>query len=416
MAVAYSAAHAEDSLGVAVFDLGAPGEGGASAAAAGLLHPLTTRGGLIWRGREAFESSTSLVLRTQARARELVARGRESEPSVTEGLSGPEFGFAHGVLRVARSEAQATTYRAAAERARRTLAQTAASAAGGAHTIVAKADAGDDALIRWVDAAEARTLIGVDAAPPDCAGGIWCARGLCVDAPAYLRALWDVTTDAAAAVAWCASPLQMVDVRALCEAFDMVVIAVGAASLEVRGLQALPLALVRGQSLCWPSAPAAACPRVGVLGGCYLVPLGHAPSSDGKGGDSCVVGGATFEALIGGVPPDAAASASSLAKLQVDLATLWPAGAAPAAAAAVRPHGMGVRATPPRTQLGSVPITGRVPGERNAWFVTGLGGRGLLYHAELGRTVALAALRDDTGELIAETRVALESSEHRELE
>ena len=49
----------------------------------------------------------------------------------------------------------------------------------------------------------------------------------------------------------------------------------------------------------------------------------------------------------------------------------------------------------------------RVPGARNAWFITGLGGRGLLYHAELGRTVALAALRNDENELIAETRVAL---------
>ena len=38
-----------------------PGEGGASAAAAGLLHPFTPRAKLTWLGREGFASSSRLI-------------------------------------------------------------------------------------------------------------------------------------------------------------------------------------------------------------------------------------------------------------------------------------------------------------------------------------------------------------------
>ncbi|KAG8470280.1 hypothetical protein KFE25_008701 [Diacronema lutheri] len=379
MSVAHHAAAADANVGIAVFDVAEPGEGGASAAAAGLLHPLTTRGGLIWHGVESFQSAAQLVAQTQAR-------------------SGAQFCFARGVLRVARSEAQATTYRAAAERAIRQHALT-----------VSDGDVEGGELLCWVDAARARELIGADAAPADCAGGVWCARGLCVDAPAYLRALWAATCEAAACALWVVHPVHSLD--AACAHFDAVVVAVGAASASVRGLEALPVSLVRGQTLCWPDVPLPLCPRVGVLGGQYLVPLGgdsgRVPAADGRaatGGAARVVGGATFEPLSAGAAPLGSADASTvaLAELCEELAQLWPMSAQVAEGSGPpRPHGMGVRAMPPRTRLGSVPLAGRVPGhERNAWFVAGLGGRGLLYHAELGRTVALAALADDDGALL----------------
>ena len=80
----------------------------------------------------------------------------------------------------------------------------------------------------------------------------------------------------------------------------------------------------------------------------------------------------------------------------------------------------GVRANPPRSQLGSLPLVGRVSsasdgdaeveveprGEtgaferksarrRNWWYVGGLGARGLVYHGMLGAIVAEAALTGD---------------------
>ncbi|KAJ1633258.1 FAD dependent oxidoreductase [Pavlovales sp. CCMP2436] len=368
MSVAFHATQLDSSVGVAIFDAAKPGEGGASAAAAGLLHPLTKRGGLIWRGVESFDSAARLVQRTQAHADEAHAPG-PPQP----------FCFEHGVLRVARSEAQAKMYEDSAAKARWRCADSPHAAEH----------------FSWVDGQQARALIGEAAAPSDCAGGVWCARGLCIDAPSYLRALWAATAEAAASARWC-----VVEVRALaelCAQFDAVVVAVGAASANVPGLEKQPLSLVRGQTLCY-RMPVEACPRVGVLGGVYLVPLEDAP------GGRRVIGGATYEPLGMGaeaeVEVDADAPSAALADLRVQLGLLWP----PSEGAQLkggRLHGSGIRAVPPRTHR--VPLTGRVPGTENAWFVTGLGGRGLLYHAELGRTVAAAALTNDNGALLSET-------------
>ena len=56
----------------------------------------------------------------------------------------------------------------------------------------------------------------------------------------------------------------------------------------------------------------------------------------------------------------------------------------------------GVRALPPRTAEGSLPLAGKLqePG-RQWWVVVGLGARGLVYHAWLGRLIACAILAND---------------------
>ena len=46
-----------------IYDPSAPGCGGASAVAAGLLHPFTPRGREIWQGREGFAASCALLAR-----------------------------------------------------------------------------------------------------------------------------------------------------------------------------------------------------------------------------------------------------------------------------------------------------------------------------------------------------------------
>jgi hypothetical protein len=62
-----------------------------------------------------------------------------------------------------------------------------------------------------------------------------------------------------------------------------------------------------------------------------------------------------------------------------------------------------VRALPPRTSLGSVPLAGKLPPAlgnpegRPWWLLVGLGARGLVYHAWLARQLAEAALAGDEG-------------------
>eukprot|EP00884_Botryococcus_braunii_P015276 jgi/Botrbrau1/2431/Bobra.0395s0053.1 len=56
----------------------------------------------------------------------------------------------------------------------------------------------------------------------------------------------------------------------------------------------------------------------------------------------------------------------------------------------------GVRALPPRTHEGSLPLAGRLQTSRERWWVVaGLGARGLVYHAWLGQLLAHAILEDD---------------------
>ena len=75
----------------------------------------------------------------------------------------------------------------------------------------------------------------------------------------------------------------------------------------------------------------------------------------------------------------------------------------------------GVRANPPRSSLGSLPLVGRVrlrDGNRrgverekkNWWYVGGLGARGLVYHGVLGAIVADAALTGDDARVPPELR------------
>ena len=64
----------------------------------------------------------------------------------------------------------------------------------------------------------------------------------------------------------------------------------------------------------------------------------------------------------------------------------------------------GVRAAPPRTALGNIPIAGflgEVPEEgrkAGVWLVGGLGSRGLIYHGVLGEEMGRAVIRRDEGE------------------
>ncbi len=64
----------------------------------------------------------------------------------------------------------------------------------------------------------------------------------------------------------------------------------------------------------------------------------------------------------------------------------------------------GVRALPQRSAQGSLPLAGKLEGGTTWWVVAGLGARGLVYHAWLGRLIACAATTDDQSLLPQELR------------
>ena len=65
----------------------------------------------------------------------------------------------------------------------------------------------------------------------------------------------------------------------------------------------------------------------------------------------------------------------------------------------------GVRALPPRSSAGAIPLAGRAHAAgSNVWFVCGMGSRGLLYHALVARWLVRAALADDPACIPTELR------------
>jgi glycine/D-amino acid oxidase-like deaminating enzyme len=64
----------------------------------------------------------------------------------------------------------------------------------------------------------------------------------------------------------------------------------------------------------------------------------------------------------------------------------------------------GVRALPQRSAQGSLPLAGKLEAGGKWWIVAGLGARGLVYHAWLGRLLARAVLGDDESALPRELR------------
>lgn len=95
-------------------------------------------------------------------------------------------------------------------------------------------------------------------------------------------------------------------------------------------------------------------------------------------------------------PPDAA---SAEAQLFSSLVALYPPLATRRGTATAR---AGVRAMPPRTSDGALPLAGRAhctAGHRHVWYVTGLGARGLLYHAIVASWLVDAACDPNTAAL-----------------
>ncbi|KAK9833582.1 hypothetical protein WJX81_008540 [Elliptochloris bilobata] len=349
-----AAARAHSPIAVTLYD-GAGLCGGASRAAAGLLHPFTPRGRLLWRGDEAVADALELVAAAEAAAARAAACAAcdtdktERDPDI--GLE-DRFVWRQPLMRPARNEQQAREFAAAEGRT-----------TGSGFQV--------SPLPAAAVAALAPGMCADAIAAASAAGGAGAALlvqgGLVLHPERYLRALWEACRQRAADIGGgCAAQLvrqhvpSLVQLQADAGPFDAVVVAAGAAVgvlPELRGL--LPLELCQGFTLelAPPSGRAAH-----TLPGGTLYPAG-APSLLGEfyvaaQGRSTAVVGATRRY---GLTPLASLAecgkavdwtrgeaAAAACELQREAAALWPA-AASWQVAAVR---SGVRAMPPRTQDG----------------------------------------------------------------
>lgn len=333
-------------LDVDVFDPCTAGEGGASAVAAGLLHPFTPKGREIWQGLAGYIAT-----------RELLA-------AVTEVEDDTEVFYENGLLRLAKDKASVAELGRSVQSGR-------------------TAPSGVALEQRWLSLADAEELAaGV-------LGGMGAAHAphaVSVDTPSYLRALWALcerlAATAGATASWRREPVRSLRALRAAGLYDAVVVAAGSRCAEIEELASLPLRLCRGQNLRLSNAAGLAVP---LICGKYVVPL---PSGE-------LLCGATFEYDAAERAHRPAEPALADEALRSSLSAMHP----PIAEAALLGGQAGVRALPPRSHLGYVPIAGRLPlhGAGDCWILTGLGSRGLIHHALLGRAVARAVLSGDEG-------------------
>ena len=401
--LATAAAFASRGFGVLIIDAsGEPGRAPASSAAAGLLDPLTPKGKLMWQGLQAFDSARKLLD---------AAAAIEQQHSTL-----PPLYRVAGTVHVPRGRKDAAALREAAmqhtasEECNRLGIAFVDSAAP--HGIASSATAVP---------AEVASLARSGACPD---GALYCGCGLLVDVPRYLCQLWKHVLVTAPAAMW--SCQRSPDSLRLAAAFDCVVLAAGAGCLMIDETRHLPIDLCRGQVLEYAlgamvgtdPASAAACPlppppsetlasllslTVGLTGAVYLLPMASADNcaSSGTYGRRWL-GGGTHEPCTDAEQRSPADLAHATEALHPGLVGLFPPLAAAGSPVCVR---AGVRAMPPRSPEGSVPLAGRAHTNLpNVWFVSGMGARGLLYHALIGEWVAEAAAMIDPSRLPAVLR------------
>lgn len=200
-------------------------------------------------------------------------------------------------------------------------------------------------------------------------GGLYIKQALTLDAPAYLAALWQASALFGAQF----HQTGLVGEKEL-RRYDHVIFAVGQATKSVKPLQSLPIELVKGQvvKLKWPED---------------LPPLPFSLVSEGhlvmqREGKTCLAG-STYERNFSSSGPD---PEKALADIRKKVSAFFP---------RVEEMEMvgceaGVRASSQKTHL---PLVGKVADK--IWFATGLGSKGLLYHAWIGDTLSQAILKND---------------------
>ena len=329
-----------------------PGQGGASSVAAGLMHPFTPQGKLIWAGLTGLEESVKLL--------------KFAEPFSSSGrqlLSTPSA----RILRPCFTDKSLADWRkAASERS---------------------------SWISEVSVEEYASNVGQSLREGDVPLGVFSINNIhVIDSPSYLQALWAgmlARYGDSCVMEWEQGHVESIEQEVQGGRYDTVVVASGAGvQLLWGGAGPLPFTYVRGQNLYYEHEEAQCASNfTGTLSGEYVCRTGKV-----------FVCGATHEygeldALLAMPPSKEHASEALTPKVN----RLYPRlrGKEPIDCKA------GIRVASPRTHLGRLPVIAQHPLHgRKAWLISGFGSRGLIHHAVFGKMLARAIT--DQEELPAE--------------
>lgn len=203
---------------------------------------------------------------------------------------------------------------------------------------------------------------------PEEGGGLFIKEGLTLDVPAYLQGLWQTC-----ALLGTQYYKQAMIHRDDLEPYDKILIALGPTAKNFSLLKDLPFKPVKGQmiQLKWPKS---------------LPPLPFSLNSQkylimSKDNQTCIAG-ATYEHEFNSPKPE---PEKAIAEIMPKITAYFPA----LADAEIVGYRVGFRASSDN----QLPIVGKITDK--VYFYTGLGSRGLLYHAWVGKQVARAMLTQD---------------------
>jgi glycine/D-amino acid oxidase-like deaminating enzyme len=198
----------------------------------------------------------------------------------------------------------------------------------------------------------------------------------------------------------------------LIKEFDDVCLCCGAAVAAIVPYEQIPIQLQGGHVL-ELKPPESGGLEVGLLGTTYVAPLGSARVMVGPTKEYDATPADARRAGI--VDRTSARVKAAESALRVLGAEAYP----PCGSWDVINIKYGVRANPPRTSTGRLPLAGRIHTHRDStaiystaesnspsavWFAAGLGARGLVYHGLLGQWLAEAILEDDVERIPIECR------------
>jgi glycine/D-amino acid oxidase-like deaminating enzyme len=210
--------------------------------------------------------------------------------------------------------------------------------------------------------------------------GLFIPTGVTVNSFKYLLGLW-----AACSVKGAKLIIQKIDALDALTKFDAVIVAAGALTEQLLGIP-LPLSLIKGQviELSWPKGLPFA--PFSIIADAYLV---MCPENQ-----SCLVG-ATYERNYASLLPE---PEIALHLLKTKATSLFP----ELADSHLISCKAGVRASTKGTRK---PLVGPIAAHPNCWAFTGMGSKGLLYHAWLAKLCSRAILQDSPEILPKEVRI-----------
>lgn len=328
-----------DSFNVTLFDPVPPGQAPTSSAAAGLLHSFRPRPRTkMWQHQKGMDAALHLL-------------------SVAETVS-PLLVSTPGILKLALDERSVEDFEIAARRF-----------------------ANEVEFLQPEQLSARFPHVSADAP------GLYIRAAHVVRTVPYMQALWKLSFETGR-LTWSQHTVSSVS-ELFDNGFDNVVLCPGASAKQMPDVHNVSITPCLGHNLVMQSDSPS--PSVPLLAGTYVVPTNYemdpSPEQESSLPLSTAIVGATYEYNFSIPPPlpDVPVIknrfSEKLLRMHPPLLDKWT----------VRNTQTGIRAIPPRSEQGSVPITCKVEGTpdgRLCWLLTGLGGRGLLYHAFLGRCLA----------------------------